>query len=298
MVVSVIFYETVTTGQVVGAKISYDGTQYTCEGNKNYLGALPLESEDSKVIIAAMKDMPRQYTGDYLRAECISGEKGGEGSGHYGHTGRPGQVGGSALSFPGGVSRAYARKRAREITYMRSSARSQGGLKKGKASKEEVDWAVAQLRRHPKKVVDSLTKITICRDDNAYEQLCLRNGLNSGDSAAFYIRDGAEIVLRSLKPTTFDHEMGHHLARSVSGAADTFLYTWLLDPGFDRYTWYSKRSPHEGFAESYMAFLYFKNTGGMEGLPRRNLGMSNFEMSSGIKRTFDAVQEAIDWLKP
>lgn len=291
--VSVIFYETVTTGQIIGAQISYDGTQYTCEGDKNYLGALPPENEDPKVIIAAMKDMPREYSGDYLRAEYISGEKGGEGSGHHGHAGRPGQVGGSALSFAGGVSRAYSRKRAKEITYMRSCASSWGELKKGKASKEEVDWAAAQLRRHPKEVVDSLTKITICRDNNAYEQLCIRNGLGSADSAAFYIRDGAEIVTRSLESATFDHEMGHHIARSVSGAADMFLYTWLLDPSFDRHTWYSKISPHEGFAESYMAFLYFKRVGGMEGLPRRDPAMS-----PGVKRTFAAVQETIDWLKP
>ena len=95
MVVSVIFYETVAGGQVVGAKISYDGKKYTCEGDEVYLDALPPESEGPRVIVSVMQNLPYLYSGDYLRAEYVDSTKGGEGSGHYGHTGLSGTWGGS-----------------------------------------------------------------------------------------------------------------------------------------------------------------------------------------------------------
>ena len=266
--VRVKFYHTTVNGQVEIADISYDGEKYRCKGNKKVLeNFLPPESEGPEVIYTAMRKAPRKYDGTYFCAALVESEKGSSESGHYDHAGLPGVWGGSRPSF--GVSRAYAEKRAEEITFARSCKKHK--VWTGPAHEAEVAWVARSLQRHPKEVVDSLQRVTMCRDTVAYEQLALRAGLGSGESTAFYIysdsyndfsshivfKDFETMVVREgvFPASVFDHEMGHHILWA-SRAESLWRSVYVQNPDFDRFTRYSEISSDEGFAETYMAYLH------------------------------------------
>ena len=190
--VKVIFYETVTTGQVVGAEISYNGKKYTCKGNRNYLDALPPETESPETIIAAMRGAPAKYDGSYLRAEFIDSVKGGEGSGLHDHAGLVGQSGGSPQSGASSDStasdstaaakgiRSAAETVEPEITKLVATvAKEHGGkmyglehrLKEVPSLKRRLDWTMehdgCDLDGAIEDIVDSV-RYTIVLDDDVY----------------------------------------------------------------------------------------------------------------------------------
>ena len=93
---TLVFLETVTTGQKEIGRIAWDGKKLS--GPKNLIDEFvwPLESPSPEEIEGLLDQAESRYDGRRCRAKLERpGKKGGPGSGHHRHPGRPGEVGGS-----------------------------------------------------------------------------------------------------------------------------------------------------------------------------------------------------------
>jgi len=95
-----IFYKLTETGQHEFATVVWDGKEVThsgaCEALLHSLFPDKIENLSPDDIRDAMRIAPWRFDGAYVQAELIEDmEEGGPGSGHRGHSGRPGVVGGS-----------------------------------------------------------------------------------------------------------------------------------------------------------------------------------------------------------
>ena len=208
--------------------------------------------------------------------------KGGPGSGHFGHIGRPGLRGGSLPGKGGGG-------KAPSLKVMHRG-------KETRPNEYEATWMALILRRHPTKVVSQLNGIVICDTEEDWREQ-YRKMVGEGDyknCGGFYVGHSKTIYLPpKYNRLAVDHEIGHraYWAAYIVGATRAWDNAYDNSMRFDRHTTYSSSGVTEAFAESYAAWV---QTGGKVAnvleLPQ-NVFTHN---SHHIADTFDVMQKAID----
>jgi 2'-5' RNA ligase len=237
-------------------------------------------------------------------------EKGGPGSGHFGHAGRPGKVGGSTPSkgskkrldaSAAASANSYTLDRAdpdprdnpKEIvegrrmswhnamSIVNKTVRKQSAFNEPPA--EHIKEMYANwLTYHDVKIGNQLRYIVVPENAKEWRDEYDRTFHDKKYKyvTGFFNRDYDQIVIKprsaDLMADVFHHEMGH-LAHKHSKTFNTWSKRYIKDDDFDRHTYYSNKDWKEGFAESYMSFIV------------------NESFAPGdYQDTYDAVQEVID----
>jgi len=218
--------------------------------------------------------------------------KGGPGSGHFGHIGRPGLRGGSLPGKRG----AYGGRNAPRFKVVR------GGRETRPTQQEAADMAII-LRRHPTKVISQLKGIVVCSTEEDWKeqyQNIVGRIVGGGDyknCEGFYATYTKTLYLPpGYSRLAIDHEIGHAAYWAARGFGGTHVWDDSYNNSiyFDRHTAYSGINVREAFAESYAAWV---QTGGkvanVSELPQ-DVFTHNIHY---IAETFKAMQKTIDTIQ-
>lgn len=180
--------------------------------------------------------------------------KGGPGSGHHGHKGRPGIRGGSLPGKGGSVNIAGHVKKVLKVAY-------KGELVE--PNRNELGVITNYMKRHPASVVSHVEGIILCgseEDWKAQYDTYFDDGeyMSCGGFYAEELSTGKHVVVLppGFSEHAIDHELGHVAYRAASKVngeliwRDRYSTTW-----FDKHTAYSRTDAGEGFAESYAAWI-------------------------------------------
>lgn len=224
--------------------------------------------------------------------------KGGKGSGHFGHGGRPGKRGGSLpgklkITYPlrGGYTdfkRAKDSKYASELRKKVEQSLEYGKKYSSLQEKEDLDEFADILMELPKDVIerfDELGGIVITNDpqDIGLEASKTKDGTLSRNwreqydfgtilmdtYSAFYNTETKRIVIitdsskSSRYPSALFHEIGHLIYYSARNKyVDGWDEKWEHDPTFDKRGIGSKRDVFEGFAVTFEGFVFSGGSAG------------------------------------
>lgn len=239
-------------------------------------------------------------------------EKGGPGSGHFGHEGRPGLVGGSkpgkgtkrriTVTSPSGkkillTPTTYPKDYpdevipGRKMSWNQARVHAERALRRAKngelfdPTEHQLNTVTLWLTNHDEKIVSHINYIYWPQTRKDFLNEAMRdNVIEPYNAAAYWDTKFDKIVMGSKTQDVFDHEVGHALWRNTDISVKwKWNGLWRKDPSFDRNTNYAHTNSEEGFAETYMAFIA---TGG-------NL----YKGYPDLERTYAIVNEAIENVK-
>ena len=219
--------------------------------------------------------------------------KGGPGSGHFGHIGRPGLRGGSLPGKGGGGGSGPVLK----VLHMGEEI---------EPDRYKTHIVANMLQRHPAKVTSQLNDIVLCATEEDWKRI-YRETFNDDDyesCGGFFVIDTKTMCLPpDYDVHCFDHELGHMAWYAAMPSDDVLesgtlpengVFAWdnaYYDFRFDRHTEYSKwGGVTEAFAESYAAWV---QTGGEVANVSELPEVYEHNMLH-ISETFSVVQEVID----
>lgn len=200
-----------------------------------------------------------------LKQMILSRIKGGEGSGFFGHAGRPGKQGGSLTQD--GSQNVLVLAQSQFAYPMTGPVDLSGTVYTISADgkQEEADPVIVRsLERDaaklPKGALDSINNIFIAKTDSDFDKLFnAKNGQSTdfdASSVAAFRTPEHELYFRhrtALDTSLFYHEVGHEVLEMALDKGDWYIAYRNQD--FDRHTWYSRHDVREGFAESFSAFM-------------------------------------------
>lgn len=183
--------------------------------------------------------------------------KGGPGSGHHGHRGRPGLRGGSLPGKGGKIDTALIARKVLKVVY---------GGKAVEPNANELGVVANMLKRHPHNVVGHIKSIVLCSSEEDWKEQYDRvfsifpdyvegehlecGGFFDPKTYSIYLPPGFSVH-------AFDHEIGHIVAREsrAKGKYNVWYNKYTEYGWFDRHTAYARTHHEEGFAESYAAWI-------------------------------------------
>jgi len=206
--------------------------------------------------------------------------KGGPGSGHHGHSGIPGKVGGS---LPSGGS-------AKPADLNITTSLGTSAARDAKTRKMLNGWADEYL---PESVIDRVPRIIVYTSEERFNNAMKLVGLydkplEKGQYIAGF-NEGHTISLRQVGPmnlqedwkNAFLHEVGHSVwDKANSDKKQGWENRWAKYPNFDKFTWYSRASYTEGFAEAFAAYC---------GYPKGSRKASDPK----VQEVFDLIEDMI-----
>lgn len=211
--------------------------------------------------------------------------KGGPGSGHYRHAGRPGKRGGS-LPGKGGGGIATHVKKVLKVAYKGEMV---------EPNRNELGVITNMLERHPDKVVRHLEGMVLCGSEEDWKEQYDKYFDDEGGHAScggFYVPAEKSIYLPpGFSEHAINHEMGHVAYRAawVSGGTERWDKEYARSD-FDRHTAYSRTDANEAFAESYASYIA---SGGGAAMAT-SIGPYAPSVLQRYLETFAAVEEVVD----
>ena len=179
--------------------------------------------------------------------------KGGEGSGHFGHEGRPGEVGGSAPSGGGGGEKPSGDSSGSKPDGVSSDMHISSG------DGEMDSWVASQVKERTRKIPPKHLKYVKSIEANDQIVANYNRDRNEQSSSIYFIGEG-RIVVSANGVSDIEHEIGH--AVYDMGGLDTnqiqtvkTAYKASQETGKGFVSDYAKTNTIEYFAESYAAYI-------------------------------------------
>jgi hypothetical protein len=232
--------------------------------------------------------------------ESTDGElaEGGPSSGNYGHSGRPGQIGGSG---PGGEGTEFARQAAIEqkLKVVIQSPQPWESDPEGYAKTAMLRTEVARLVNstvvdtgqgeitlspdgevvlanalalHPDEVLKHVKSFTFIPDP-VWDDFCRQNNFPvdaNGKNIVGAVTNGNNeiaapvgMIASPIGHFVIGHEVGHIAWRNSPAKAE-WSTRYSGNPGFDRLTAYSQVSKEEAFCETYGAYVMYNHLDGLD----------------------------------
>lgn len=213
--------------------------------------------------------------------------KGGPGSGHHGHRGRPGKRGGSLPGKGGGDSVHDHVRKVLKVAY-------KGELVE--PNNNELGVISNYMERHPEKVVKHIGSIVLCGSEEDWKTEYDKH-FDDGDCmgcGGFYTADKVIVLPPGFSEHAIDHEIGHVAYRAAwpAGGTEGWDTTYRRSPEFDRHTAYAKTNACEAFAESYASWIaggQKVNVDNYEDVRRQATIDSHTFTYAKVKRVIDAI---------
>lgn len=187
------------------------------------------------------------------------GHKGGPGSGHFGHAGRPGQVG-------GGVPDEERRGRMPKFPKLRTRPLVSISANDNQVARDSQARVRERLKDIPNHHLPHI--VTVYINSGVVDGIERRNGYTKGRYAGFYTRnttdDGGYISLRDDAWDSFDHELGHHVWYEYEDKISPIssrVYEGARKRHYGIST-YGMKNEKEYFAEWYQAYARMRRRSG------------------------------------
>jgi hypothetical protein len=195
---------------------------------------------------------------DVVKEEWLN-EKGGPGSGHFGHAGRPGQVG-------GGVPDEERRGRMPKFPKLRTRPDVAISANDNPSARRSAETVRQKLEAIPNHHLVHIEGIYV--NSGIVDAIEDRNGYRRGAYAGFYSRtaahDSGYITVRDYASDTLEHEVGHHVWYEYEDKISPIssrVYAGAVKRGHGIST-YGMTNEKEYFAEWYEGYARMRRRSG------------------------------------